>query len=168
DTSGVLVLAKTPTAHQFISRQFLNRKVKKTYIGLVKGVPPVSEGTLEGKIGRHPHKRRKFTISDIGRHSLTQFQVRERFQNTAAMLDLFPLTGRTHQIRVQLSGYQHPILGDAIYGGKGKDFDFVPRQMLHAAKIQFVYPEAQKKVTFEAPLPNDFQSVIKRLRLDKK
>jgi 23S rRNA pseudouridine1911/1915/1917 synthase len=163
DTSGVMIFAKTPEAHTGLSRQFAHRQVKKTYVALVKGVPSVKKGTLESAIGRHPEMRQRFAVVDAGRWSVTRFAVIEKFGHSS-LLELNPLTGRTHQLRVQLSAFGFPILGDRVYGKPEPVFGDIPRQMLHAARLEFTHPKTVKKMQFEAPLPDDFQAVLKVIR----
>jgi len=162
DTSGVLVFARTLEAHANISKQFALRQVKKTYQALVMGKMQAKEGTFECRIGRHPQKRQIFAVMDTGRLAITKFKVLKQFGAMATYLELYPLTGRTHQLRVQLSSYKHPILGDAAYGGKSKDFDFIKRQMLHASTLEITHPKSGKKMKFEAPLPDDFQDALEK------
>ncbi len=165
DTSGVIVLAKNPEAHSKLSKQFANRSTKKTYLALVRGAMPVDEGTIESHLARHPGKRQRFAVSsDRGRWASTKFFVRERFGKTATLVELQPLTGRTHQIRVHLESYGHPILGDHVYGQKDSNFDFITRHLLHAAKLEIHHPETNAAMKFEAPLPDDFQHALKFIR----
>lgn len=164
DTSGVMVYAKTPEAHTALSRQFASRQVKKTYIALVKGVPPSKTGTLEASLGRHPAKRQRFAVVDSGRWSLTKFIVTENFGATASLLELHPLTGRTHQLRVQLSAFGFPILGDRVYGMKDPAFAEIARHMLHARRLEFTHPKSKERKMFEAQVPSDFQAAIKLIR----
>ncbi len=164
DTSGLLVLAKTPEAHARLAKQFERRQVKKIYTALVKGRMEASEGILECRLARDPGHRQRFAVSTLGRWARTEFSVKERLGRVATRVELRPLTGRTHQLRVQLAGFHHPVLGDRLYGAADKDFSFIARQMLHAAALRFQHPETQKEVHFEAPLPNDFQQALKVIR----
>jgi 23S rRNA pseudouridine1911/1915/1917 synthase len=165
DTSGVMVLAKTPEAHGKLSKQFSNRQAKKTYLALVKGKMPVKEGVIESHLARHPGMRQRFAVSSQrGRWASTKFFVKEHFGDKATLVELHPLTGRTHQIRVHLASYGHPILGDHVYGVNEEEFESIKRQMLHAAQLQVTHPETNKPLTFDAPLPNDFQTAIKFVR----
>lgn len=164
DTSGVIIFAKTPQAHAALSKQFAQREVSKTYFALVKGVMPAKKGTLEGKLGRDPFHRKRFTVSSEGRDAITHFKVMKEFGKEASHLEIKPVTGRTHQIRVQLAWIHHPILGDKVYGGAQPDFDFVPRHMLHAGKLKFRHPETGKIMEIEAPVPEDFKKVLKIIR----
>ncbi len=165
DTSGVMVLAKNPEAHVKLSKQFANRQTKKTYVALAAGSLPVDAGTIESHLARHPGKRQRFAVSSTrGRWSTTKFVVKERFGAAASLVELHPLTGRTHQIRVHLASYGHPILGDHVYGDPQRDFEEIKRQMLHAASLEIRHPESEKLLKFEAPLPADFQAAIKFIR----
>jgi 23S rRNA pseudouridine1911/1915/1917 synthase len=165
DTSGVMVLAKNPEAHVKLSKQFAQRQTKKTYAALAAGALKVDAGTIESHLARHPGKRQRFAVSSTrGRWSTTKFVVKERFKTIASLVELYPLTGRTHQIRVHLASYGHPILGDHVYGDPIRDFEEIERQMLHAASLEIRHPESDKMLKFEAPLPADFQAAIKFIR----
>jgi 23S rRNA pseudouridine1911/1915/1917 synthase len=164
DTSGVIVMAKTPEVHADLSKQFARRQTKKTYQALAKGTMKAKEGTLECHIARHPGMRQRFAVSAAGRWASTKFKVLEKFGELASLVELYPLTGRTHQLRVQLSEYGHPILGDHVYGVAEKEFNFVKRQMLHAMKIELKHPATGKTMQFEAKLPDDFQDNVKVIR----
>lgn len=165
DTSGLLILAKTPSVHANLSRQFAARTVKKSYATLVHGVPDRIEGAIEGRLSRDPRHRKKFRISGEGRMAVTKFRVEEKFAQAASLLTVFPRTGRTHQIRVHLSAIGHPIIGDTVYGPLQKKYDFVRRQLLHAWTLDFIHPRAKKTVRLTAPWPEDFQTALKNLRL---
>jgi 23S rRNA pseudouridine1911/1915/1917 synthase len=165
DTSGVMVLAKNPQAHVKLSKQFAQRQTKKTYVALAAGALPVDAGTIESHLARHPGKRQRFAVSSTrGRWSTTKFLVKERFGNIASFVELYPLTGRTHQIRVHLASYGHPILGDHVYGEPQRDFEEIQRQMLHALSLEIRHPETDRLLKFEAALPADFQAALKFIR----
>lgn len=166
DTSGVLVVAKTPAAQARISNQFARRQVKKTYRALVHGRVPAAEGSLESRLGRHPGKRQRYAVTGGGRWALTKFKTIELFEERATYLELKPLTGRTHQLRVQLAEYGHPIVGDHVYGPPDKKWDFVKRHLLHAFQLEFRHPETGQPLSFSAPLPPDFQEALKLIRLN--
>jgi 23S rRNA pseudouridine1911/1915/1917 synthase len=165
DTTGVLLFAKTPEAHAHLTRQFSKRQIKKTYVALVKGHMADKEGTLECHLARDPFRRKQFRVAPVGRLAITKFKVLEHLGDVATYVELYPLTGRTHQLRVQLSGYHYPILGDELYSAKEAEFSFARRHMLHASKIQFTHPDSKKVMEFAAPLPDDFQEAIKLIRL---
>jgi 23S rRNA pseudouridine1911/1915/1917 synthase len=164
DTSGVLLYAKTPEAHAHLSRQFAQRRTQKTYMALVQGSMEDKAGTLECRISRSPQQRQRFSVTGDGRLAITSFKVIEHMGKLATLVELHPLTGRTHQLRVQLSSYKYPILGDRVYGVKNQDFPFIKRQLLHALRIKFFHPETKKEMDFKAPLPDDFQHAIKLIR----
>lgn len=168
DTSGVMVIARNDRAHYNLTAQFLNREVKKRYICLVYGIVQKDSGRVEKIIGRSEHNRKKFTTrSKRGRYSITEWKVIERFKNWT-LLQVYPLTGRTHQIRVHLSDINHPILGDRIYGGKRALK--MPENInsdhlyLHSEYIGFRHPENGNFVEFFAPLPDYFEKAIEHLR----
>ena len=164
DTSGLLVFAKTPAAHNQISKQFASRRVKKTYFAVVRGILKIKKGTLECKMSRDPHKRQRFGVTGHGRPAVTDFHVVEEYGSHASLVELHPKTGRTHQLRVQLAHFGYPILGDIVYGAALPEFSFVPRQLLHAAKIEFTHPKIGKIVKFESSLPKDVLDAIKIIR----
>jgi 23S rRNA pseudouridine1911/1915/1917 synthase len=166
DTSGVIVLAKTPEVQMKLSKQFSDRDVKKTYVGLVLGRVKPNEGTLESNLARHPGMRQRYAVVEKGRWALTKFKVIERFGDVASLLELYPFTGRTHQIRVQVAAFGHPIIGDHVYGPANKDFSHVVRHLLHAARLELTHPRSGTRKQFSAALPADFQSAIKLIRLN--
>ncbi len=164
ETSGVMVVAKTEEARKSLSKQFAERKVKKKYLALVVGKLKNSRGRIEAPIGRDSkdHTRRKISISPNSREAITEFVVREEFQN-ASLLEVKILTGRTHQIRVHFNSIRHPVAGDTVYGYKKAGID-VPRMFLHSWKLEITHPKTSKKMEFISPLPTDLESVLKRLR----
>ena len=166
DTSGLLIVAKNNLAHQALIRQFQEREVHKTYLALVHGVPKARSGVINRPVGRHPVYRQKMSVhSPRGREALTRWRIKETFPKArAALLEVFPLTGRTHQIRVHLSSIGHPIVGDKLYGGQKPTGPKAQRQMLHAWRISFFHPRSGKEMSFEAPLPEDFQNLLEDLR----
>lgn len=167
DTSGVMVVAKNDLSHRHLVRQFASRRVKKTYLALVVGIPTDKKGRIDKPIGRHPVNRKKMAVTfGAGREASTEWLALEAFDNKFSLLDVSPLTGRTHQIRVHLSYLGFPIVGDPLYGGKGKIalLPEAPRICLHARALSFFHPATGEPVTFSAPLPEDMQTVIDRLR----
>jgi 23S rRNA pseudouridine1911/1915/1917 synthase len=166
DTSGVIVLAKTPEMQMKLSKQFSDRQVKKTYAGLVYGRVKPDNGALESNLARHPGLRQRYAVSEKGRWALTRFKVLERFGEEATLLELSPFTGRTHQIRVQVAAFGHAIIGDHVYGPRNKDMDGVTRHLLHAAHLELTHPRTGVQKRFTAPLPRDFQAAIKLIRLN--
>lgn len=172
ETSGVLVVAKTPQAHHALARAFHDREVKKTYLALVLGVPGVAEGTLDWSIGRHPHERKRMSVRarSGARAARTHFRVLERF-GTLALVELHPETGRTHQLRVHLAALGHPVLADPLYGsrkgralparGAGADF---ARQALHASTLELRHPTSGAPLRLHAALPGDMRALLASLR----
>ena len=176
DTSGVLVVAKNDRAHLNLSRQFKSRQVKKKYLALVYGKMESDSGSVSLPIGRHPVDRKKMsTNSRKSRVAETTWQIRERFES-ASLIEVDLKTGRTHQIRVHCAAIKHPVIGDKVYGPRktgrnatyGKHiFESIPRQMLHAWRIELTHPVTEAMVSFEAPIPTDMQAVIAALRQPK-
>lgn len=154
DTSGLMVVAKTDFTHRELARQFKERKVHRTYIGLVKGVVQLDEGEVDVPIGRHPRDKKRMAVTYLSsKMARTHYKVWKRFSDST-LLELKPHTGRTHQIRVHMAHIGHPILGDARYGaGAG-----LARQMLHAARLAFYHPTAEKNMEFSSPMPWEFES----------
>ena len=169
DTSGVMVVAKDDYTYLGLSAQFRKRVVKKTYVALVRGIPPREEGIIKGKIGRDPRCGKKMVLEGRSSHqAVTHYQALKKWKNYS-LLKLHPLTGRTHQIRLHLHLINCFLMGDEIYGGKKwQDFPCkLKRAMLHAKSLGFFHPKTEEWMEFEAPLPPDMQSVINYLNLEK-
>jgi 23S rRNA pseudouridine1911/1915/1917 synthase len=165
DTSGAMVAAKTDAAMAELQRQFKARETEKEYLALVWGAPPPS-GRVETLIGRHPKQRQKMAVlREGGREAVSSFKVLESFAETT-LVQVKIETGRTHQIRVHMAYLGHPVVGDSVYGRarKNKLPVAVGRQMLHAAKLGFTHPCSGKRLSFEAPLPNDMHRLLENLR----
>lgn len=166
DTSGVMVVAKNETALNSLAKQFKNRETCKEYLALVRGIPNPPRGRIETQIGRSDRNRKKMAVvgENKGKHAVTNFEVLEKFAG-AALVRCRIETGRTHQIRVHLTHLGHPILGDAVYGKSGRDLPApAPRQMLHAARLEFAHPKSGEKLSFEAPLFDDMNLLLDALR----
>ncbi|MDW8140767.1 MAG: RluA family pseudouridine synthase [Candidatus Bipolaricaulota bacterium] len=158
-TSGVLVIAKTDEAHRNLIEQFKNRAVEKIYIALVHGVVTEDEGRIEGPIGRDPADRQRMRILPSGKPAITEFRVLKRFSQET-LLEVRPLTGRMHQIRVHLRAIGHPVVGDALYGSKKpKESAGTGRMMLHAWQIALAHPITQEPLRVIAPWPPEFASL---------
>ncbi len=174
DTSGILVLAKTPEFFRETQAQFKSRVVSKEYVAIVYAdkVPEVSEFVVDAPIGRNPKNRFKFCVNaEDGREAVTEFKIEEflgsYIDDKFLLVRAFPKTGRTHQIRVHLSAINCPVAGDEVYSGKKrviKYADVFPRQMLHAEKIEFVHSVTGKSMSFQAVIPNDMARVIDKLK----
>jgi len=162
DTSGLMVVAKNDRAQQSLQKQLKERQVHKTYLALIQGVPSPRQGVIEAPIGRHPKNRKKMAVIAGGREAITRYKVREEIAGGRyALLEVEPVTGRTHQIRVHMAATGHPIIGDATYG---KRSDIVGRQFLHAAKLGFLMPLGGREVEFESPLPADLREALDGIR----
>ena len=168
DTTGIMVIAKTDQSHAALAGQFKRHSITRVYEALIWGVPKKSEGRIELAIGRDNKERKKFSgRTTRPKESATVYKVKARFGKLAAHVDLFPQTGRTHQLRVHLTALGCPILGDPTYGGKRVSAIgeiSIPRVMLHAQALGFVHPETQEFMNFTAPLPTDMAGVVHQLR----
>jgi len=173
DTTGVLVVAKSDTAHRALTSLWNTDKVEKEYIAVIYGAPKERTGTIDKPIGRDPRDRKRMAIVASGRNAITTYKVDEVL-NHVSVIRCYLKTGRTHQIRVHMKSLGHPIVGDAIYSGpqwKGipdkrlqhflSDF---PRQALHARRLRFPHPSTGQSMTFEAPMPEDMKTLIDALR----
>jgi 23S rRNA pseudouridine1911/1915/1917 synthase len=165
DTSGLLIVARNDAAQRALMEQLRSRRIKKTYLGLVHGSPPAEVGRIEAPIGRDPHRPTRMAVVATGRPSTTGYRVRERLPGWT-LLELDLVTGRTHQLRVHLASIGHAIAGDPVYGrGSGRRGpDGLERMFLHAWRVEFVSPSAQRLVRAEAALPEELQGVLVRLR----
>ncbi|MFP4637219.1 MAG: RluA family pseudouridine synthase [Spirochaetaceae bacterium] len=164
DTSGVIIVAKSPDAHESVARQFHDRSVRKQYLALTKGVPNPRVGRVEGSIARDPHNRKRFAADQPqGKEAITDYRVLRAFE-TAALVILEPKTGRTHQLRVHLSHIGCPILGDPIYARRSSGFPEA-RLMLHALSLRLRLPGETTERTFTAPVPSRFREIVEALSL---
>ena len=164
DTSGLLIVAKNDKAHIAMSEEIKNREVKKTYITLVRGIVKEQEATIKMPIARSNIDRKKMAVSRNGKEAITHFNVLERF-DAYTLLKVNIETGRTHQIRVHLSAINFPIVGDEVYSN-GKNPFGIKGQLLHAQKLEFKHPITKKQMKLEAPIPKEFEDIIKKLRKD--
>ena len=162
DTSGLLVVAKNVTAQANLAAQLAARTVKRTYLALVHGEPPV-RGTIDAPIGRDPRVRTRMAVIRGGREARTNYKVLERF-GKVALLECRLETGRTHQIRVHLEHIKCPIVGDAVYVRGARHAPAFPRQALHAAALELVHPRTGKPRRWGAPLPEDMARLVEQLR----
>jgi 23S rRNA pseudouridine1911/1915/1917 synthase len=176
DTSGVMVIAKKPAVHEHLAAQFKNRRVRKTYLAIVRGTMKTSRGEIRLPIGRHPTARKQMsTVATKTRAAETHYTVKAAFQG-ATLLELDLKTGRTHQIRVHCAALHHPVIGDKLYGGRHhmvvergsgegpKSPIKAHRQMLHAWRLGFIHPGSDQWVQFEAPMPEDMLVLLDGLR----
>lgn len=181
DTSGLLVIAKTPEAKTHLGLQFFNKTTKRRYVAVVWGELPDNKGTITGNIARNPKDKLQMAVfddPDIGKHAVTHYNVLESFGYVSVVQCILE-TGRTHQIRVHMRHIGHPLFNDARYGGdiilKGTTFakyrQFVencfsicPRQALHAKTLGFVHPRTGIQMDFDSEIPADMQTLINKWR----
>lgn len=156
DTSGLIVIAKNDLAREYLVSQFKSHTVSKKYLVLVKGRLSPEQGIVEAPIGRDPNHRQRMAISEAGKQAITQYQVREYFDDYT-LVEISPLTGRTHQIRVHLSAIGYPVVGDPIYGVKSTH---LKRQFIHAYRLGFRLPSTKQYREFNSPLPAELEQAL--------
>jgi 23S rRNA pseudouridine1911/1915/1917 synthase len=163
DTSGVLILARNEAAYSWLVRQFKSRKTKKTYLALVDGEPPSLTGRIEASIGRDEKIRQRMAVvyGDKGKSAITEYYTLESYRDHT-LLEVQPLTGRTHQIRVHMAFIGCPVTGDKIYGRRKKSVD-LPRFFLHAHKLTIKLPGDEDPTEFTAPLAADLKEILTTL-----
>ena len=177
DTSGLMVVAASQRAHTALVEQLSGRAVHRQYLAVVQGTM-VAGSTVDAPIGRHPTDRIRMAVvkEGQGREAVTHYRVREKFR-AHTLVECRLETGRTHQIRVHMAHARKPIVGDPLYGGsyrqpKGATEELAARlqgfrrQALHAEKLSFVHPGTGETLTFEAPLPDDMQALLRAMRDD--
>ncbi len=163
ETSGVMVAARSSRAYASLVGQFKRHDVRKTYLGLVYGRVAEAEGHIDWPIGRHATKRKRIsTHSKNLKEAETFFRVVESLPEST-LLEVRPLTGRTHQIRVHLAAAGHPIVGDGVYGRRNLAKRY-PRLFLHARAISFLHPATGERLEFAAPLPAELEAVLEAER----
>jgi 23S rRNA pseudouridine1911/1915/1917 synthase len=173
DTSGCLVVAKNDDTHTALAAQFAGRSVEKSYHAILCGELSQEKGEIRAAIARHPSHRKRMAVSHgDGREAWTSYRVLERL-NAATFVQAQLHTGRTHQIRVHFQHLGFPLAGDEIYGQRQNrrlselTHYTPPRLMLHASKLALKHPRSGRKMTFEAPWPEDFADALKTLRLGR-
>lgn len=169
DTSGLMVVAKTERARLWLVDQFAARRVHKRYVALLAGAVTPDEGVIDAPIGRHPvHRQRMAIVPEVrgGRPARTAYRVLERFPGYT-LVEAFPETGRTHQIRVHFASRGWPVVGDPVYGGRratrAAEALGLTRQFLHAADLRFTLPDG-RELSFHSELPEDLAAALDRLR----
>jgi 23S rRNA pseudouridine1911/1915/1917 synthase len=190
DTTGVILIAKSELALWRLGKQFELRQVRKTYTAIVHGTISLDEDVIDAPIGKHPRFRDKYAVChktglpfpNATKQAVTRYKVLERLTNVGAanlaftLVELYPKTGRTHQLRVHMSNLGHPILGDRMYGGgplyqsqldgyaDRADGPLITRQALHAHTIEFRHPRSGETLALTAPWPDDFETALQALR----
>jgi 23S rRNA pseudouridine1911/1915/1917 synthase len=168
DTSGLLVVAKNEAARAALARQWKDRQVEKGYVALVHGWLEPPEGIIDAPIGRDARHRQRMAVVEGGRAARSAYRVRRLLvsgpegTDRYSLVDVRPLTGRTHQIRVHLAAVGHPVVGDRVYG---RPSPFVGRQFLHACRLTFRHPVDGRPLEFESHMPEDLQQALRRLAL---
>jgi 23S rRNA pseudouridine1911/1915/1917 synthase len=167
ETSGLILLAKNERAHRWLQDQFRLRQAHKTYLALVDGLPPTPSGRIETSIGRDPRQRKQMGIVSPtkGRQALSEYLTLENFPNHT-LLEVHPITGRTHQIRLHMAFLGCPIAGDTVYGRKRPTLP-ITRHFLHAYRLAICLPGEKEASTFTAPLPPELVQALDQLRKDK-
>lgn len=182
DTSGLLVVAKTPDAKTHLGRQFFNKTTRREYVAVVWGVPDPATGRIEGNIGRNERDRLQMAVyppgDERGKHAVTHYEVLESLGHVSVVRCVLE-TGRTHQIRVHMRHIGHTLFNDARYGGDtalrglrsasynafvSNCFATCPRQALHARTLGFVHPDTGKELFFNSEIPSDMTALIERWR----
>lgn len=172
ETSGILVIAKTPQAFVDLQNQFKQRNVKKTYLALAHGIISPKDGEIHVPVGRLPWNGNRFGIIPGGKESKTLYTVLSYYQELKtkeklSLVELYPQSGRTHQIRVHLKYINHPIFSDFLYAGRKtarSDRKILSRVFLHAAKITFTHPKKDTQVSYEAPLTSELSAFLHTLQ----
>jgi len=173
ETSGLIIVAKNDAIHRRLAAQFSSRQVKKTYAALVHGWLKNDRGTVHIGISRDRIRRTRMTTrGSAGREAITHYAVQKRIESAYGKFTLLEVridTGRTHQIRVHMASLHHPIVGDTLYGapreirGKNRPTISLPRNFLHAARLEFEHPRTHERLSFEQPLPEELNQFLRRL-----
>jgi 23S rRNA pseudouridine1911/1915/1917 synthase len=170
ETSGILLIGKNPAAFEKLQADFKERFMKKTYVALVHGKLTPDIGEVNAPIGRLPWDRERFGVDAGGKEAVTKFKVQRSWfvthgkkKEEVSLVELYPETGRTHQIRVHMKYLNHPLIGDYLYAGRKTSRDdrvWAGRCMLHAWKITLTHPTSGASLAFEAPIPDDMERII--------
>lgn len=166
DTTGVLIVCKNDRAHSAVAEQLKVHSITRKYYAIVHGVVKEEDGLVNAPIGRHPTDRKKMSINEKnGKEAVTHYRVLRRFRRFT-YVECQLETGRTHQIRVHMASIGHPLLGDQVYGPSKCPFNGLQGQTLHAGVLGIVHPATGAYMEFQAPLPEYFEIMLKRLEQD--
>lgn len=177
ETSGLLLVAKTEDAFEELQRQFKDRLVKKMYTALVHGKVASEIGEIKAAVGRLPWRRDRFGVLPGGREASTKYKVLSNYKlptsknlqlHDYSLVEFYPETGRTHQIRIHAKHIGHPLVADEFYAGRKtarNDRKWCPRLFLHASGIQFLHPISGKSINLKSELPDDLKNVLNSLTL---
>ena len=165
DTSGVMVVAKSDSAHRSLAEQIKVHSIKREYTALVHGVIKENLGTIDAPIGRSKLDRKKMAVVKDGRTAVSDYEVMQRFTNYT-LVKVSLMTGRTHQIRVHFAHIKHAVVGDPLYGTTKKHFD-LESQALHAHRLGFKHPRSGEYMEFTSPLPQYFEDILTKLTTNK-
>jgi 23S rRNA pseudouridine1911/1915/1917 synthase len=163
DTSGLMVVARNESSYAFLSRQIEARKVNRRYVALVHGNIKEDKGIIDAPVGRHPQVRQKMAVGEFegSRRAITNFEVLRRYGDYS-LIDVAPVTGRTHQIRVHFDYIGHPLAGDQVYG-PGRGSRDMSRQALHAYRLGLTHPSSGGYMEFDSPIPEDIMALLSRM-----
>ena len=162
DTSGIMVVAKTETAHHHLTKQLAARSMSKVYLALAVGHVLPTQGKIDAPIGRDRRNRKRMAVVEGGRESVTEYEVIKTLDH-GSLLEVRLKTGRTHQIRAHFASIGHPLLGDKLYG---KSSPLLPRQFLHAHQLGFEHPKTGAWMELTAPIPADLSGALERLETE--
>ena len=164
ETSGLIVIAKNEQAHRWLQDQFRTRTVEKIYLALVDGKPPTPSGRVEAPIGRNNTQRKLMAVVPLekGREAVSEYRTLESFP-AHTFLEVHPLTGRTHQIRVHMAFLGCPVVGDTVYGKRHSTLE-LDRHFLHAYKLKITLPGEKQPRQFEVGLPRELQNALEEVR----
>jgi 23S rRNA pseudouridine1911/1915/1917 synthase len=161
ETSGIILVAKTRAALDDMRAQFRNRVVRKRYLALVEGTPDTPDGLIDAPIGRDPQQRKRMAVKREGREAITEYHVLEVYADYS-LLELYPMTGRTHQIRAHLAFIGHPVVGDTVYGRRKQGIK-MKRHFLHSSSVILAHPATGQSLEIDAPLPVGLQNILDKL-----
>lgn len=167
ETSGALIVARNKESFENLQAQFKLRKVEKAYIALVHGNIMEIEAEVSVPVGRLPWNRKRFGVLAGGKEASTKYKLIESFDKPFSLLELYPKTGRTHQIRVHMKYINHPVFADPLYAGRKvsrEDRKILDRVFLHAKQISFFHPKTNKKLDFQSNLPAELEDTLTKIR----